>query len=160
MNTDVNKVYVGNHNYDNLKEIQPEYVYMTIPAEYVCIYTKLLILYVKYGIEMLDDCKASCTDKNKKVIDCYNMFNAAIAARKLDKLKEADVLIKYVKAQLKSYFNGEEICPEVTFPVDEEGKITAYVTCGEKPKFYVDSETGKLWESYNSNNNNVTVHET
>ena len=44
-----------------------EYVYITIPKEYVCIYTKILILFVDFGIDMLNDCKASCNDKIIKI---------------------------------------------------------------------------------------------
>ena len=28
----------------------------------------------------------------------------------------------------------------------QQGKIHAIVSCGDAPKFYVDPETGKLWE--------------
>ena len=74
-----------------------EYVYITIPKDYVCIYTKILIMFVDFGLDLLNDCKASCNDKNRKIIDCYNMFNAAIAARQLNETKQAEVLIKYVE---------------------------------------------------------------
>lgn len=130
----------------NYVEIQPEYVYMTIPAEYVCIYHKILIMFADFGIDLLKDCQASCNSRNKKVIDCFNMFNAAVAARKLGQDKLAHTLIEYIKAQIDLTYTTETPFPEVVFPVDEEGKIKAIVGCGNKPKFLVDAETGKLWE--------------
>ncbi len=47
---------------------------------------------------MLQDCKASCSDKNSGVIECFNMFNSAVAARKLGNDKLAALLIKYIKS--------------------------------------------------------------
>lgn len=144
-----------NDEQDKFVEIQPEYVYMTIPAEYVCIYHKILIMLTDFGIDLLKDCSASCNSKNRKVIDCFNMFNAAIAARKLNQNKLAETLINYIKGQINLNYNGESINPEIILPVDDEGKIKALVGCGENPKFTVDIETGKLWEEYINKPNNV-----
>lgn len=142
---------------DKFVEIQPEYVYMTIPAEYVCIYHKILIMLTDFGIDLLKDCNASCNSKNRKVIDCFNMFNAAIAAKKLNQNKLAETLINYIKGQINLNYNGDSTNPEIILPVDDEGKIKALVGCGEKPKFTVDIETGKLWEEYINKPNNVFI---
>ena len=78
----------------DLIQVEPEYVYVTIPAEYICVYHRILAMLADYGEDMLKDCKVSCTDRNSNVIDCFNMFNAAVAARKLGKDKLAETLIK------------------------------------------------------------------
>ena len=39
------------------REVTPEYIYTTIPAEYVCVYHKILAMLADYGEEMLKDCK-------------------------------------------------------------------------------------------------------
>lgn len=145
------RVYTDKNEQDKLIEIQPEYVYMRIPAEYVCIYHKLLVQFADFGLDLLDDCSAACKGTNKNLITCFNMFNAAIAARKLENLKLANTLIKYIEAQLNIQYKGNAPCPEVVYPVDEDGKINAMIGCGEKPKFYVDSETGKLWSEHSDN---------
>ena len=67
------------------KQIELEYIYITIPAEYICVYHRILALLADYGEEMLKDCKANCTKRNSSVIECFNMFNSAVAARKLGK---------------------------------------------------------------------------
>jgi hypothetical protein len=69
-------------NATNLVEVTNDiqFVYITIPKEYLCVYHKILVMLADYGIEMLKDCKASCTDRNSNVIECFNMFNAAVAA--------------------------------------------------------------------------------
>lgn len=147
------KVYVG-HN-DNVIEIYPEYIYMTIPADYVCTYNKILILLSEYGVNMLNDCKAGCTNQNKSIINCFNMFNAAVAARKLGKFKEAETIIKYVNEQLKIIHSNEEIIDAIVFPVDEKGYLKAIVGCNENPMFKIDAESGELWQSTIGNINEV-----
>lgn len=92
-----------------LTNINLEYVYITIPTEYLTVYHAILTMLADYGEEMLKDCKASCTNKNSDVIDCFNMFNAAIAARKLNNLKLADTIIKYIKAKIKQIYNNNGV---------------------------------------------------
>lgn len=130
----------------NFKEIELEYVYVTIPAEYICVYHRILALLADYGIEMLKDCKANCTDRNSSVIECFNMFNAAVAARKLGQTKLASTLIIYIKAKLNQLYKGKDNSTSFVFPVDETGHIKAIVSCGERPKFEINPETGDLLE--------------
>ena len=138
-----------------------KYVYVTIPKEYVCVYHRILAMLADYGEEMLKDCKASCTDKNSGVIECYNMFNAAVAASKLsntfnnsstgelekekDKYEKlADTIIKYVKAKINQIYQGKNNSTDFVFPVDETGELKAFVSCGETVKFEVDDNTAEL----------------
>ena len=122
-----------------------EYIYITIPKDYICIYHKILYLFADYGIDMLKDCSASCNGRNKKIIDCFNMFNAAIAANKIGKDKLAETLIKYIENQLKLIYS-DEIEQSIVYPVNDEGHIVAVVTCGDNPTFCIDPTTGKLYE--------------
>ena len=129
-----------------LIQIEPEYVYVTIPAEYICVYHRILAMLADYGEDMLKDCKASCTDRNSNVIDCFNMFNAAIAARKLGKDKLAETLIKYIKAKINQMYRGVDNSTSFVFPVDENGQLKAFVSCNERPMFYINPEDGELYE--------------
>ena len=128
------------------KEVELEYVYVTIPAEYICVYHRILAMLADFGEEMLKDCKASCTDRNSNVIQCFNMFNAAVAARKLGKDKLAETLIKYIKAKINQIYQGNDNLTSFIFPVDETGHLKAFVSCGERPKFEIDPEDGELFE--------------
>lgn len=129
-----------------LVEIEPEYVYATIPADYVCVYHRILAMLADFGEEMLKDCKASCTDRNSGVIECKNMFDAAVAARKLGKDKLAETLIKYIKAKINQIYRGSDNSTETfIFPVDENGEIKAIVSCkGDDVKFEVTEEDAHL----------------
>lgn len=135
----------------NLVEVPLEYVYVTIPAEYICVYHRILAMLADYGEEMLKDCKANCTDKNAGVIECFNMFNAAVAARKLGKLKLAETLIKYIKGRINKIYKGYDNSTSFVFPVDENGQLKAFVSCGERPKFRIDPKDMSLYE-YKFNN--------
>lgn len=137
---------------DNINEsniTNPQYVYMIIPADYACVYARLLLLLSDLGYEMLQDCKAGCSGSNKNIISCWNMFQAACAAHSLNRTKEADTLINYIKAQISNIYKGSGV-PEnlgsVTMPIDENGELYAMVTCGSVPTFEVDVETGLLKE--------------
>ena len=131
------------------KANNPDYVYMIIPADYACVYARLLVMLSDLGYEMLQDCAAGCKGSNKNIISCWNMFQAACAAHSLNKTKEADTLIKYIKAQISNIYKGSRV-PEnlgsVTMPIDENGELYAMVTCGSVPTFEVDVETGLLKE--------------
>lgn len=129
-----------------LIQVEPEYVYVTIPAEYICVYHRILAMLADYGEDMLKDCKASCTDRNSNVIDCFNMFNAAVAARKLGKDKLAETLIKYIKAKINQMYRGVDNSTSFVFPVDENGQLKAFVSCNERPMFHINPEDGELYE--------------
>jgi len=125
--------------------IEPEYVYVTIPAEYICVYHRILAMLADYGEDMLKDCKAACTDRNSTVIDCFNMFNAAVAARKLGKDSLANVLITYIKAKINQIYKGDDNSTSFVFPVDENGQIKAFVSCGERPIFEINPDDANLY---------------
>jgi hypothetical protein len=129
-----------------LVQIEPEYIYVTIPAEYICVYHRILAMLADYGEDMLKDCKASCTDRNSGVIECFNMFNAAVAARKLNKDKLAETLIKYIKAKINQIYKGKDNSTSFVFPVDENGQLKAFVSCGERPRFEINADDGELYE--------------
>ena len=124
----------------NRKEVIPEYIYLTIPAEYVCVYHRIIAMLADYGEEMLKDCKAACTDRNSGVIECFNMFNAACAARLLGQEKKAQLIINYVKAKINQIYKGKDNSTSYVFPIDENGKLKAFVSCNDRPRFWINEE--------------------
>ena len=136
-----------------LIKVEPEYIYVTVPAEYICVYHRILAMMADYGEEMLKDCKASCTDKNNNVIECFNMFNAAVAARKLGKVKLAETLIKYIKAKINQIYKGVDNSTSFIFPIDEKGELKAIVSCKEHPRFEIDPDSGMLYKQIFENTN-------
>lgn len=122
------------------KEVIPEYIYLTIPAEYVCVYHRIMAMLADYGEEMLKYCKAACTDRNSGVIECYNMFNAACAARLIGQDKKAQLIINYIKAKINQIYKGKDNSTSYVFPIDENGKLKAFVSCNDRPRFWINEE--------------------
>ena len=142
----VNGVYVKADGTEQV-EINPQYVYMTVPSKYVCVYHKLLVLMAQYGLDMLNDCSATCKGNNKNIVTCWNMFQSAMAAYQLGQDKLAETLLKYIKGQLNIIYEDSEqvqYSGSITLPIDEEGKIHAIVSCGDAPKFYVGRNEKKV----------------
>ena len=128
-----------------LKEITQEYVYITVPREYICVYHKILLMLKDYGVELLKDCKAKCSKRNIEIIECFNMFNSAVAARKLGDTKLAELLINYIKAKMNQIFCGANDNTKFIFPIDADGNIKAFVSCGEPNKMEVDTKDWALY---------------
>lgn len=133
-------------NKPKLEVIEPKYVYVAIPKEYICVYHRLLVMLADYGEEMLKDCKAACTDRNSGIVECFNMFNAAVAAYKLDNLKLASLIINYVKAKINQIYKNADNSTSFVFPVDDNGQIKAFVSCGETPVLRIDEKDMTLYK--------------
>lgn len=143
------------NNKNNLVEIQPEYLYLTIPADWVCIYHKLLAYMADFGKTIIDDCTASCKGNGKNIISCWNLFQSAIAARTLGNIEQADFFIKYIRKQLDLIYKGsdKEVYDGVLpLAITDDGILKATVSCKNYDKFYVDHETGILYQEWLNKN--------
>lgn len=92
-------------------------IYLVIPVKYRCTYNRLLTALSDFGIDALKDCDSVCKGSKGQVIKCWNMFQAAMAAYNLGNEREADVLIKYIDAQLNIIYKDgtpSEDCPNIT----------------------------------------------
>lgn len=141
--------FENDYNLDENIPYTPEFVYMTIPAKYACIYHKLLIMLADMGVDMLADCQAGCNGRNKNVMSCWNMFQAACASYQLGLEKRAETLLNYVKAQITNIYKGtdkSEHVGNITLPITEDGYLKAIMICGDSPEFVVDAETAELIE--------------
>ena len=161
MDTQYNKVYVKNDNYTpneknpNEIEIDVDYCYLTIPKEYVCIYHKLLVALSDFGESAVKDCQSSCNTKGMYIIQCWNIFQSALACYTLGLLDKADLFIKYIDAQLEIIYKGSDkniYNGGAVLPITPDGKLKARVSCStENIKFFVDGETNSLYQEYLNN---------
>lgn len=150
-----NQVFVKDK--DTLIDIKPEFLYLTIPAEYVCIYHKLLVYLADFGKKLLDDCSAVCKGNNKTVVDCWNLFQSALACKSLGQDKQASLFIDYIDKQLNNIYrekdnkvyNGTNY-----YPITPDGKLKALCSCSSEVSFKVDPDTGELYEEYLKTINN------
>lgn len=143
------------------EEINPEYVYLTIPADWVCIYHKLLVCMSDLGKDILDDCDSGCKGTNKIIINCWNIFQSAIACRELGETEKAEFFINFIKKQLKHIYKGKDDTEyEGSFPITitDDGRLKAVVSCNtDDSKFEVDVETGELYREWQKSKNDYEV---
>ena len=142
---------------DALIDIKPEFLYLTIPAEYVCIYHKLLVYLADFGKKLLDDCSAVCKGNNKTVVDCWNLFQSALACKSLGQDKQASLFIDYIDKQLNNIYKEEDnkvYNGTNYYPITPDGKLKALCSCSSEVSFKVDSDTGELYEEYLKTINN------
>lgn len=147
-----NQVYVDDK--EKFIEIQPEFLYLTIPADYICTYHKLLVYLADFGKKLLDDCSAVCKGNNKTIIDCWNLFQSALACKSLGQDKQASLFIDYINKQLEQVYRGTD---EKVFnggnyyPITPDGKLKALCSCQGEAKFMTDVETGQMYQEYLDN---------
>ena len=136
---------------DNKIEVFPEYVYMTIPKDYVCVYHKLIMYIADFGKDIINDCNASCGSKGKSITSCWNLFQSAVACYNLGKTKEANFYIDYIEKQLKLVYQnvgGQTIPTSMPIKITDDGKLHAILSCDNGVHFKVDVETGNLYQEY------------
>lgn len=128
-----------------------EYVYLTIPKDFICIYHRLLHYLNDYGIELVEDCQAGCDAKNRKLLDCWSMFQSACAAHSLHNDADANFLIKYITEQLDLMYRNSNDTPydgDGLFPISDDGHLKAAVTCSTPINVAVDNATGHSYIEY------------
>ena len=143
-----------------VKDIE-EYIYLKIPGDYVYVYNKLLVYLAKFGKELLDDCSSTCKTKNKTILDCWAMFQSAIANRALGNYKEADFLINYIDKQLSNIYKIDDSSDIniVYYEIDEKGYFKSTVDDTTEIEFIVD-EAGYLQQyTYNDETGNEFIIE-
>lgn len=132
-----------------------EHIYLKIPSEYVCIFNKLMIYLADLGKELIDDCSTSCKNRNKLIIDCWNVFQLAVINKLNGKDKLAKYFIDYIENQLKNLSNALDLGLDVDIiykPIDDKGYLKSTLNCKKKDEFIVNSKDGWLYKITNSNN--------
>lgn len=152
-----------------------KFVFLSVPIKWTEIYNKLLILMANRGIDMIKDCNAACNDDAKRLIQCWNEFNAACAAYKLGQETEAKILIeilidcmnrKYRTNYDAAYYTNFDIsslsyinCNNVSFftqPVDHDIEANSFdelitvhnLDTADKLKTFIDNTINQFLQEY------------
>lgn len=140
-----------------IEETNSEYVYLTIPKEWMGIYHRLLTGLADFGKTII--CCNNCKNKNNTIINCWNMFQSALASRALNDLESANKIIDYLNNTLEYIYkiNNEDIYDKsVILPIENDGMLKAVVTYDNNyPKFKINPLTGILyeeWDGYKEDN--------
>lgn len=123
-----------------------KFVFLKVPIKWTEIYNKLLILMSNRGIDMIKDCNASCDGETKKLIECWNQFNAACAAYAIGQESEAKILIKIlIDCMNKKYKTNYDEEYYIDFNIDD----LSYINCNNST-FFID----EIINLYNADNFN------
>lgn len=87
--------------YNRIDQRTGNYIYLEVPHKYKCVYEHLLAKMASLGMDLLNDCAASCKGDNKQLILCWNMFQSACASYVMGDTAKADFLINYINCQFK-----------------------------------------------------------
>lgn len=70
-----------------------DFYILKVPIKWNDIYQKMLELMANFGIDIIKECNAVCSDRGKSLIQCWMTFSVACSAFELNNLKEAKILI-------------------------------------------------------------------
>lgn len=91
---------------------QSSYKYLKIPIAWKTLYTTILKIMSDFGVDIIKDCNATCSDSGKKAIECWVTFNAACVAFAEDKITQAKILIEILvdclNKRYKTDFNPDD----------------------------------------------------
>lgn len=150
-------------NEDELIDITDdiEFVYLTIPKPYVCIYHKLITALADYGENIITDCKCLCDTHNKELINCWNLFQSAIACYNIGEIAKADFFINYISKQLTLIYKGDKYKiynGRLPLNITDNGKVKALVTCHDDDvKFEIIPSTGELLQIKGNEMSDYTI---
>ena len=128
------------------------YAYITIPRDWLNLYHKILYLLADYGEAKLKDCTAECLKNNKVVLDCYAMFNAAIAAKEIHNNPLANALYKYVEATINAMYKGHALPIDVEEPEYVLDLDNNQILINGVPYTIGETSDGNIEITYNNNN--------
>lgn len=128
------------------------YAYITIPRDWLNLYHKILYLLADFGEAKLKDCTAECLKNNKVVLDCYGMFNAAIAAKEIHNNPLANALYKYVEATINAMYRGSALPIDVEEPEYVLDLDNNQILINGTPYTIGEASDGSIEIKYENNN--------
>lgn len=94
-----------------------EFIFTSVPLVWFRTYHKILELMVCYGERKIINPNCKCGGDTSIATECYELFQTAVAAYKLDKKEKGEEIIKYVESLLKGFDSAE------SFTATIDGKI-------------------------------------
>lgn len=117
----------NNLELENVTKLYENGVEIKIPLQYLSVYKVILILFTELGLDMLNDCKTLCKNRNKSIIDCYIMFQTAMAQYYNGNTETTNHIIDYIKAQLNLIARQNASKLTFTLPIDNNGNVNLFI---------------------------------
>lgn len=113
-------------------------IYLLIPENYISIYQKLIILIINNNKAIKEK---PDNVVNKQIIDCWNLFQSAVAAYNLGFEKDADFFINFIDCNIDKIKNIDE---KLILQLDDGNLEKVINNNNEDVEFKVDISTGQL----------------
>lgn len=121
-------------------------IYLLIPENYIVTYQKLILLIVNNHSAII----AKPTNIiNKQLIDCWNLFQSAVAAYNLGFEKQADFFINFIDCNIDKIINNIGIADSEWFDVKYPNMIGFIGELDlDNINFYTNIEDGQMYIEY------------
>lgn len=130
-------------------------IYLLIPENYISVYQKLITLIINNNKAI----KAKPDNVvNKQIIDCWNLFQSAVAAYNLGFEKETDFFINFIDCHINNIIDKYGEIYNETFYLEHPDMIGikgSEVTIDDID-FYVDNKDGNIYQTINKDETNNT----
>ena len=139
----------------NIKEILLSDIYLLIPENYITIYQKLITLIINNNKAIKEK---PDNVVNKQIIDCWNLFQSAVAAYNLGFEKDADFFISFINCNIDNIINKYGEIYNETFYFEHPDMIGIRGTeiTIDDIDFYVNNEDGNIYQKVNKDETNNT----
>lgn len=132
----------------NIKEILLSDIYLLIPENYITIYQKLITLIINNNKAIKEK---PDNIVNKQIINCWNLFQSAVAAYNLGFEKEADFFINFIDCHINNIIDKYGEIYNETFYLEHPDMIGIRGTeiTIDDIDFYVNNEDGNIYQKVN-----------
>ena len=139
----------------NIKEILLSDIYLLIPENYITIYQKLITLIINNNKAIKEK---PDNVVNKQIINCWNLFQSAVAAYNLGFEKDADFFISFINCNIDNIINKYGEIYNETFYFEHPDMIGIRGTeiTIDDIDFYVNNEDGNIYQTINKDETNNT----
>lgn len=127
-----------------------QFIYFLIPENYITIYQKLILLIVDKHNNIITK---PTNIINKQLIDCWNLFQSAVAAYNLNHIKEADFFINFINNHINKY---KDTANDLILELDDGELLKTINNNNENVTFEIDISTGQLIQ-IGETKDNITV---
>ena len=109
---------------------------MKIPIDWVCSYRQIQFLLMEYGVSAIAGCDNVCNNKNKNIIQLWNLFKNAVYVYNTNDIEKANRIYNFIVDSLKSY---KDINVGSSKIVVEDGEVE--IICTDDGYKFADTET-------------------
>lgn len=107
-----------------------------IPIDWVCSYRQIQFLLMEYGVSAIAGCDNVCNNKNKNIIQLWNLFKNAVYVYNTNDIEKANRIYNFIVDSLKSY---KDINVGSSKIVVEDSEVE--IICTDDGYKFADTET-------------------